>query len=144
MTTRTLGAATVALTLLAGCAGGGPVKAYTGTDRPASEVAVVRCGFNFAMVAIDENKTPGDPLTCQYAVLPGKHAFRFRVEYKEPGMAQITYKQKGDQVLEYDVRPGQTYNFNALEDPKVKGLWTISMVDPVSNKIVTLREVRLR
>ena len=130
--------------LLPGCAGG-PVKAYTGTDRPASETALVRCGFNLRMVAIDENKSyAGDPLTCQFALLPGKHAFRVGIEFKEPGMGQITYKQKGDQVVEYEVRAGQAYDLSAVEDSKAKGVWKILIIDQAAKNMVTLREVRLR
>jgi hypothetical protein len=132
--------------LLAGCAGslGGQVKAYPGPDRPASEVSVVKCGFSLAMVAIDENTSySGEPLTCHFAVMPGRHAFRVRIVKKEYG-TPISYIQQGDQVVEYELRAGQTYNLNALEDSKAKGLWTISITDPVTNKIVTLRQVRLQ
>jgi hypothetical protein len=136
----------IAAFALAGCAGtaGGIVKAYPGSERPASEVAVMQCGFSLAIVAIDDNREfSGKPVTCQFSLLPGKHTFRVRIERKEPGTAG-TWVQKGDQVVEYPLRAGQTYALHAFEDKNSPGAWTISISDPVTNKITALKQIRLR
>ncbi len=131
--------------LLVGCAGtlGGLVKAYPGPERPTSEVAVIECGFSLAMVAVDDNSEySGKPVTCRFSLLPGKHAFRVRIEKQEVG--GITKVQKGDQVVEYELKAGKSYALHAFEEQKSPGLWTISVSDPVTNKIVPLKQVRLQ
>ncbi len=132
--------------LLVGCAGalGGLVKAYPGPERPTSEVAVIECGFSLAMVAVDDNPShSGKPVTCRFSLLPGKHVFRVRIEKKEHG-TPITWVQKGDQVVEYELKAGKSYGLHAFEDQKAPGVWTISVSDPVTNKIVPLKQVRLQ
>ena len=132
--------------LLVGCAGalGGLVKAYPGPERPASEVAVMQCGFSLAIVAVDEDRNfSGKPIVCQFSLLPGKHTFRVKIEKKEYGTS-ITWVQKGDQIVEYELKAGKTYSLSAFEDQKSPGLWTISISDPVTNRITTLKQVRLQ
>ena len=139
-------AVVAATVLLAGCAGalGGLVKAYPGPERPASEVAVMQCGFSLAILAVDEDRNfSGNPVTCQFSLLPGKHTFRVRVVKKEYG-TPLTLVQKGDQVVEYELKAGKTYSLHAFEDQKSPGLWTISVSDPVTNKITTLKQLRLQ
>jgi hypothetical protein len=132
--------------LLAGCAGalGGLVKAYPGTKRPPSEVAVMQCGFSLAIVAIDENRSFfGRPNMGQFSLLPGKHTFRVKIEEKVYG-ASLTWAQKKDQVVEYDLAAGQIYSMHAFEDEKSPGLWKIVVSDPVTKTIVKIAETRLQ
>lgn len=68
-----------------GCGGtlGSAVKAYPGAERPASQVSIIQCGFNLAIVAIDENKSlSGDATDCSYSLLPGRHFFRVSIAKK--------------------------------------------------------------
>src|SRR5215510_14113777 len=66
---------------------GGTDKAYPGAERPASEVSIVQCGFNLAIVAIDENKSlSGDSTACSFSLLPGRHTFRVSNAKKEFGL----------------------------------------------------------
>lgn len=135
--------------LLVGCAGalGGLVQVYPGPERPASEVSVVQCGFSLAVVAIDENKNfSGSPINCKFSLLPGKHSFRVRIQSNQYGQYNYIggFQQEGDQVVEYELKPGQTYTLTAHEDEKSPGVWTIYATDPVINKIVPLKQVRLR
>src|SRR5262245_32881172 len=123
----------VATLLLAGC-GTSLVKAYPGPERSASEVAVMQCGFNGAILAVDGDKSlSGRPIECQFALLPGKHSFQVRIEKREYG-TPYSYVQKGDQAVEYELKAGMKYSLNAIEDQKTPGLWTISVTDPVTNK----------
>lgn len=135
--------------LLVGCAGafGGLVKAYPGPERPTSEVSVIKCGFSLAMVAIDENQSfSGKPLSCEFSLLPGKHAFRVRIQSNQYGQHNYVggFQQKGGQVVEYELKAGKSYALNAFEEQKSPGLWTISITDPVTNKIVSLKQVHLQ
>lgn len=127
-----------------GCGGtlGSAVKAYPGAERPASQVSIIQCGFNLAIVAIDENKSlSGDATDCSYSLLPGRHFFRVSIAKKFYGLG--TYRQQGDQVIEYDLVSGKTYSLHAFEDEKTPGLWKIVMSDPVVDRIATLKEIRL-
>ena len=135
--------------LLVGCAGtsGGLVKAYPGPERPASEVSVIECGFSLAIVAIDENRSfSGSPLTCKFSLLPGKHAFRVRIQSNQYGQYNYIggFQQKGDQIVEYELKPGKSHGLHAFEDQKSPWLWTISITDPAIEKIVPLKQVRLQ
>lgn len=118
--------------LLEGCAGtfGGLVKAYPGTERPATEVAVIQCGFSLAILAIDgDSSFSGDPLSCKFSLLPGKHVFRVMAG--------------GEHVVEYELKAGQIYTLSAFANERSPGLHIV-IGDPVTNKIVTLKEVRFR
>ena len=118
--------------LLEGCAGtfGGLVKAYPGTERPATEVAVIQCGFSLAILAIDgDSSFSGNPLSCKFSLLPGKHAFRVMAG--------------GEHVVEYELKAGQIYSLSAFANETSPGL-RIVIGDPVTNKIVTLKEVPFR
>jgi hypothetical protein len=129
-----------------GCGGtlGSAVKAYPGAERQASEVSIIQCGFSLAIVAIDENKSlSGDSTACSFSLLPGRHVFRVSIAKKEFGLYPGTYRQQGDQVVEYDLVAGKTYSLHAFEDEKSPGLWRINMIDPVVDRSVTLKEVRL-
>lgn len=135
--------------LFVGCAGtsGGIVKAYPGQERPASEVAVVQCGFHLAVAAIDENKSlSGDPIRCKFSLLPGKHAFRVRIQSTQYGQYGYVggFQQKGDQVVEYELKSGKTYTLDAFEDQQSPASWTILITDPVIDKIVHLKKIRLQ
>src|SRR5262245_13876206 len=129
-----------------GCGGtlGSAVKAYPGAERPASEVSVIQCGFNLAIVAIDENKgLSGDSTACSFSLLPGRHTFRVSIAKQEFGLSPGTYRQQGDQSGEYDLVAGKTYSWHAFEDEASPGAWKINMSDPVVDRIVTLKEIRL-
>ena len=120
---------------------GGTDKAYPGAERPASEVSIVQCGFNLTLIAIDENKSlSGETAACSYALLPGKHTFRVSIAKRDPSGAG-TWRQQGDQVVEYDLVAGKTYSLNAFEDQKTPGVWKIDMV---GDKFVTIKEIDLR
>ncbi|MBI3561267.1 MAG: hypothetical protein HY080_06065 [Gammaproteobacteria bacterium] len=134
----------VSTILLMGCAGalGGLVKMYPGSERPASEVSVIKCGFSLVILAVDSSRTShAKPNFCEYALLPGKHSFRVRIEKQGVGFSWV---QKGDQVVEYDLKAGKSYGLHAFEDKKSPGLWTISITDPVTDKIVPLKQVNLQ
>jgi len=105
---------------------------------------IIQCGFSLAIAAIDENKSlSGDSTACSYSLLPGRHVFRVSIAKKEFGLYPGTYRQQGDQVVEYDLVAGKTYSLHAFEDEKSPGLWRINMIDPVVDRFVTLKEVRL-
>lgn len=140
---KTIYALLISVILLVGCSGalGGLVKMYPGPERPVTEVSVIKCGFSLAILAVDDSQTShAKPNFCQYSLLPGKHSFRVRIEKQEVG---ISWVQKDDQVIEYQLKPGKEYALHAFEEKKSPGLWTISITDPVTDKIVPLKQVRL-
>ena len=132
-----------------GCSGnvigkfGGTDKAYPGAERPASEISIFQCGFNLTLLAIDENRSlSGDSGACSYSLLPGRHTFRVSIAKSELNVG--TWRQRGDQVVEYDLVAGKTYSLHAFQDKDSPGTWKIDMNDPVVDKIVTLKVIHCR
>src|SRR5262245_10688619 len=122
---------------------GGTDKAYPGAERPASEISIFQCGFNLTVLAIDENRSlSGDSGACSYSLLPGRHTFRVSIAKSELNVG--TWRQRGDQVVEYDLVAGKTYSLHAFQDKDSPGTWKINMSDPVVDKIVTLKVIHCR
>ena len=133
----------LAAQLLVGCNAnvlgkfGGTDKAYPGAERPASEISIFQCGFNLAVLAIDENRSlVGETGSCSYALLPGKHTFRVSIRQSDVGGKWVQFN---DQVVEYDLVAGKTYSLHASpQDKDSLAAFEIYMVDPVLNKFVTV------
>jgi hypothetical protein len=116
---------------------GGTDKAYPGAERPASEISIFQCGFNLAVLAIDENRSlVGETGSCSYALLPGRHTFRVSIRQSDVGGKWVQFN---DQVVEYDLVAGKTYSLHASpQDKDSLAAFEIYMVDPVLNKFVTV------
>jgi hypothetical protein len=120
---------------------GGTDKAYPGAERPASEISIFQCGFNLAVLAIDENRSlVGETGSCSYALLPGRHTFRVSIRQSDAAVAG-KWVQLNDQVVEYDLVAGKTYSLHASQDKDSPGTFKIDMLDPVVNKIVTVKVI---
>src|SRR5262245_58418304 len=114
---------------------GGTDKAYPGAERPTSEISIFQCGFNLAVLAIDDNRSlVGEAGSCSYALLPGRHTFRVSIRQSDVGGKWV---QLNDQVVEYDLVAGKTYSLHAFpQDKDSLAAFTIHMNDPVLDKIV--------
>src|SRR5262245_44670072 len=109
---------------------GGTDKAYPGAERPASEISIFQCGFNLAVLAIDENRSlTGDTGSCSYSLLPGRHTFRVSIA-KSDAAAGGTWRQRNDQVVEYDLVAGKSYSLHAFQDKDSRAAWRIAMSHP--------------
>jgi len=120
---------------------GGTDKAYPGAERPAAEIAIFQCGFNLAVLAIDENRSlTGETGGCSYSLLPGRHTFRVSIRKSDAAVAG-KWVQLDDQVVEYDLVAGKTYSLHAFQDKNSPETFTIDMSDPTVDKIVTVKVI---
>src|SRR5262245_48451034 len=120
---------------------GGTDKAYPGAERPVSEISIFQCGFNLAVLAIDENRSlTGDTGSCSYSLLPGRHTFRVSIRKSDASVAG-QWVQLNDEVVEYDLVAGKTYSLHAFQDKNSPQTFTISMSDPMVDKIVTVKVI---
>ena len=131
--------------VLSGCVttGDTPAKAYDGSSRPAGEVATFKCGFGVAVRAIDGNSEfNGNPLTCAFQLLPGKH--RLRVQFSDrnasPGMVASS---RTDYIVPLDMVAGRTYMLNAFlkDDTNAPMPWLIKLTDSSQKYVIIVTDV---
>lgn len=136
------------LAALGGCTGlsvaGNPVQTYSGPSRPTDRVALFDCGFGVAVKAIDGNaKYKGNPLTCKFALLPGRH--RFRVGFtSEKGATDGRVSSRHDYVVTLDLVAGRKYTLNAfLKDDRNAAMpWKVNLADSSEKYLVDVKNVR--
>jgi len=148
LTNMTLAVWPVLVVTLGGCTGlsvaGNPVQTYSGPSRPTDQVAIFDCGFGVAVKSIDgDAKYTGNPLTCKFVLLPGRH--RFRVGFtSEKGANVGRISSRHDYVVTLDLVAGRKYTLNAFlkDDRNAAVPWKINLADSSEKYLVDVKNVR--
>jgi len=122
--------------LLQGCGTTGtkkselPLKAYSGSIQPGSNLAVVECGFGAKVKSVDGNHNyTCDPLKGKLSLLPGKHTFEVWMELQVSGGKWDSQQSKN---ITFSVDAMHNYSITALRDEEDKYKsdgWTVSVID---------------
>lgn len=120
--------------LLSACAATGrndtPLKAYQGAERPASQLAVIKCAMGAKITAMDDNKQyTCNPPSGKLHVLPGQHTFDVWLAL---AIAEGTLRSKKGKRVSFKPTAGHTYFLSATDDKENKYKqdgWTIVILD---------------
>lgn len=107
-----------------------PVKAYAGTERPVSQLAVIQCGIGARVKAVDKNKEYScDPIVGKLHVLPGQHTYDVWLEsYTGSG----TWRSQQGKPIRFKATAGHTYMIMAFRDndgESNKHGWSVTVMD---------------
>lgn len=119
--------------LLAGCAtqqADAPVKAYSGMERPAEELAVVRCGLSTRLLAIDgDDRFLGQAARGRFSLLPGEHAFRVDLA---PNAISGLPGGSGPRTIRFELEAGHVYDISVYAQPVDGRPWGVVVTDRTS------------
>jgi len=138
-------AALLAAVAVMGCAtmSGKPVQAYAGAERPVEQVAQFECGFGLHVKAIDgDSRYQGVPITCKFAVLPGKHEFRVGFESRDYS-ARGTWRSTKEYLVSLNLEAGRKYSLHAFLEEKQQGFpWRVTLADSSRKDLINITNVR--
>jgi len=120
-----------------GCANQ-PGRAYKGDPKSPEQIARFECGFGIRLRAIDgDRQYQGDPVSCMFDVLPGKH--EFTVNFYE---SSNQYRAPNEYVVPLQLVAGRRYVLNAFVDKSNATGWRVSLLDSTQKNLITISDYR--
>jgi len=115
-----------------------PVQAYKSDPKAPEQVAHFECGFGIRLRAIDgDRQYQGDPTTCKFDVLPGKH--EFTVNFYE---SSNQYRAPNEYAVPLQLAAGRRYVLNAFLEKSSATGWRVSVLDSSQTNLITVTDYR--